>query len=404
MAGRKFKILFLIHQFAQGGAEQQMFELVKGIDKEKFSVAVGCLVRGGKKWEDFRAIQNIKVVCFDRKHRFNIFVLAKIVSFLRENPVDIIHAYLAPAAVFGILAGLMSQTPILIIGERGQTSFATLGSRIYAILATLIARFTDLIITNSVAGRQRTIDSGVSPDRIVVIPNGVSSERLRMKTTQTRCTLKINDHCPILGNVASFVHIKDHLTLLKAVLLVRTKYPHVRCLLVGNGPLGDRLQEYVKRMQLSENVVFLGYQDSVTDFIRLFDVAILSSKYEGCSNFILEAMACGKPVVATDAGGTSELVIDGATGFLVDKEDPQALATAVLKLLKDERLRAKLGIAGRQRVEQEFRVERMIKRTEEIYERLCLCKLGERSGHRFRAVNFIAPQEEDNEKIRIVRK
>ena len=373
----KIRIFFLTHRFIQGGAEQQLYELIKGIDKKKFDVSVASLVSGGEKWEDFNSIPNVKTLCFDRKHRFDFSVLSKIPSFLRQNPVDILHAYVAPATIFGILAGLMSRTPLLIIGERGLPSFPTIGSRIYFKLDNFIARYADYIIANSEAGRERRIESGISPDRIIVIPNGLNPDRLQVKVKRTKSSLGLDDICPLLGNVSRLAPVKDHHSLFQAIDLTRLEFPHIKCILVGDGPLRHHLEQQVKIKHLSQNVLFLGHQSNAVDFIRSFDVAVSSSLYEGSSNFILEAMACEKPIIATDVGGNRELVIDGITGFLVDKKDPQALAAAITTLLKDEELRVTLGRAGRERIEREFMLEQMIKKTEVMYEQVLTHRLKE---------------------------
>lgn len=375
---KKHRVLLLIHKFVQGGAEQQIFEVARGINKNKFEVVVGSLVSGGAKWEEFKALPDVEVVCFQRRHRFDPFVLVRLISFLREKPVDIIHAYLAPATFWGIVAGLFTRTPILIIGERGtEAVFSTFGSRVYYFLENVMARFTDLVIANSLAGKAWKVKRGVAPGRVIVLHNGLNPDRLKVKMVRDKAEFGIRENDPILGNVARLVPMKDHLTLLQALELVRPDYPALKCLLIGDGPLRGDLEKYVSQRQLDENVSFLGHRNHVADFIRLFDVAVLSSKHtEGCSNFIMEAMYCGKPVVATDVGGCRELVVHGTTGFIVSKQDPQELAAAIRKLLSSEPLRKEFGSAGRKRVEDEFMADRMIEKTEEVYDRLVLHKLG----------------------------
>jgi glycosyltransferase involved in cell wall biosynthesis len=174
--------------------------------------------------------------------------------------------------------------------------------------------------------------------------------------------LGVGDSCPLLGNVSRLAPVKDHLGLFQALDLIRSEFPHIKCMLIGDGPLREQLDQQVRIKHLSENVLFLGHQSHVADFIRIFDVAVSSSLYEGSSNFILEAMTDEKPIVATDVGGNRELVVDGINGFLVAKKDPQALAAAIVKLLKDEELRMTLGKAGRQRIGQELMLEQMLKK------------------------------------------
>src|SRR6185295_3219227 len=110
---RKPRILFLIHKFIQGGAEQQLYELVKGMDKQRYEITVGCFVEGGEKWHDFKALSGVQTICFQRKSRLDFLVLRRIIAFLKSNPADIIHAYLPPATILGIVAGLIARTPIL---------------------------------------------------------------------------------------------------------------------------------------------------------------------------------------------------------------------------------------------------------------------------------------------------
>jgi glycosyltransferase involved in cell wall biosynthesis len=375
---RKLRILLLIHKFTQGGAEQQLYELAQGLNKERFEVIVGSLVEGGTKWSEFQALNGVKVFCFGQKHRFDFWVLLRIISFLRKFPVDVLHAYLAPAAFFGTLAGIIARVPVLIIGERGTApSFPTLGSMIYFGLETMVARWSDLVIANSLAGKEWKIKTGFKADRVVVIYNGLNPARLAEKVRRTRSELGIGASDPVLGIVARLAPMKDHLTLFEAVDSIRKEYPNLRCLLVGDGSSRGQLEQYVRENNLSGNVLFLGHQDHACDFIRLFDVAVLSSKdTEGCSNFLLEAMYCSKPIVATDVGGSRELVTHRVNGFLVGKGDPEALARAVLELLKNRQLGNMFAKVGRLRVEQEFMLGHMIGKTEAVYEKLVWDKLG----------------------------
>jgi len=373
---QRTRILFLIHKFSQGGAEQQLYELAKGMNKERYEVTVGCFVEGGEKWDDFRALAGVETICFRRKSRFDLLVLGRIAGFLKSNPVDIIHAYLPPATFFGIAAGLIARTPILVMGERGtKAAFSKVGPRVYFFLENILSRYVDLIIANSSAGKNWKVKIGVDPERVVVVHNGLSPERLIPRKTRTRSELGIPENSLILGNVARLAPMKDHQNLLEAIGLLRKEHPEVIGLLVGDGPERKKLEQSVKRLNLEANMIFLGHQQRVADFIGLFDVAVLSSKCrEGCSNFIMEAMYCGKPVVTTDVGGSGELVLNGVTGWIVEKGNPKALASAIGQLLKNGQLREQMGAAGRDRVEQDFMIEQMVRRTEQTYENLLLQK------------------------------
>ena len=130
------------------------------------------------------------------------------------------------------------------------------------------------------------------------------------------------------------------------------------------------IENHVQKLGLSEKVQFLGYQNNILEILRSMDIFILPSLWEGMPNAILEAMAAGLPVVATNVGGTPEVVVDGETGFLVPPRDPEALANAIKLLIDDPELRKKFGQAGRERVERHFTIQETVRKTEELYLRL----------------------------------
>lgn len=154
------------------------------------------------------------------------------------------------------------------------------------------------------------------------------------------------------------------------------RQPSVRFVVVGDGPLRRPLEEKARALRLNGAVRFLGAVPNASSLLPGFDIFVLSSLWEGMSNSLLEAMAAGKPVVATDVGGGSEVVLEGKTGFLVPPKDPEALADAVLRLLAAPDLARNLGVAGRVRVESKFTLEIMVARLEELYDSLLTSRIG----------------------------
>jgi glycosyltransferase involved in cell wall biosynthesis len=229
-------------------------------------------------------------------------------------------------------------------------------------------------VANSQSGADFLVSRGIRTEKTRVICNGVNSERVTTTEAEVaalRASLGIAAAAPVVGIVASLTAPKDFPTFLRSARIVRDSVPSARFLIVGDGPLRRELKETAAQLGLADSVVFAGHQMRVAPFIGSFDVAVLSScDYEGCSNYLLEAMGLGRPVVATDIGGNRELVRHGETGLLVPPRDPAALAAAVLTLLDDCALASRLADAARTRFQAGFSVPTMVRHYEQLYEEL----------------------------------
>ncbi len=181
--------------------------------------------------------------------------------------------------------------------------------------------------------------------------------------------------------MASFQEYKGHASLIDATVQILEKFPNTKVLLVGDGPRRSQMENKVSALALSDTIIFTGIRQDVREILPLFDLFVLPSLSEGLPVSILEAMAASKPVVATYVGGVPEAVVDGVTGLLVPPRDPTALAQAIVHLLGDPDLRQQMGQAGRERVLEHFSVERMVERTQNLYEQLLVAKsLGSEQG------------------------
>jgi glycosyltransferase involved in cell wall biosynthesis len=157
--------------------------------------------------------------------------------------------------------------------------------------------------------------------------------------------------------------------------------PNAIFVLVGDGSERASLEAQAARLGIGDRVIFLGYRDDVAELLASCDLLVLPSLYEGLPLSVLEAMAAGKPVVATSVGGTPEAVLDGETGFLVPSRDPTALVRAIQRLLKDACLRRKMGMAGRRRVQRNFSPTQMVAGVTQMYEKLLDGQASSRSSH-----------------------
>jgi len=167
--------------------------------------------------------------------------------------------------------------------------------------------------------------------------------------------------------------------LLKALDLLHHVQPDARTIIAGDGPLREPLEEIACLYRLEDRVQFLGHREDVPNLLAAADLLVLPSAYEGLPNVVLEAMRFRKPVVATAAPGTTEVVVDGVTGLLTPIGDPPKLARALRDVIRDPELAARLGAAGRARAEECFRVDTMVQRFADLYEEIYRLKRGGRA-------------------------
>jgi glycosyltransferase involved in cell wall biosynthesis len=209
---------------------------------------------------------------------------------------------------------------------------------------------------------------GIPRSKTLVLPNGVDLPAAASlpEQAQARATLGLPLEGLLVASVARLNPVKRLDVLLQALALVE----EAKLVLVGDGPERGRLEALAESLGISGRVHLAGYREDVWPWLAACDVFALSSEWEGMPNAVLEAMAAGLPVVATRVGGTPDVVVEGVTGYLVPSDDPLALARALKALIRDSGLRYQMGAAGRHRVEERFSVERMVERTQALYEEL----------------------------------
>jgi glycosyltransferase involved in cell wall biosynthesis len=237
-----------------------------------------------------------------------------------------------------------------------------------------LARLTDRMFAVCRDSANRYADqAGIPQDRFEVLYNGVDCSRFAPSEdkTATRRRLNLPEDRPLALTIASLTPIKNHETLVDAVAGIRDRLPnHAHFLCLGEGALRQSLEARIHERGLTDYISLPGATDKVTDYLQAADLFILPSRLEGMSNAILEAMACGLPVVAFPTGGNPELVIHGQTGMLPEAQTPEGLGEAIGVLLEDEALRTSMGLAARERAVSEFSIDAMIHRYADFYRQM----------------------------------
>ncbi|HEX8475842.1 MAG TPA: glycosyltransferase [Pyrinomonadaceae bacterium] len=376
----RHRVLQLISGFWEGGSERQAVQLTRLLlESGRYHVEVACLYGGGPLRAEVERLgfKDIPEFPLNSFYDRNAFVqLARFRRFLREREIDVVHAHEFYTNIFGMTGASLARTPVRIASRRETTGTRTpLQKRV----ERGAYKLAGAIVANAGAVREQLIVEGVGAKKIEVIHNGLDASRVAPDPSMSRADALAACGLPrdvegrrfvtIVANLR--LEVKDHPTFLRAARRVREAVPEAAFVLAGEGELTERLRSLAAELGLGErDVFFTGRCERIAELLAASDVCVLSSKAEGFSNAILEYMAAGRPVVATDVGGARETVVEGETGYLVAAGDDEALATRIVELLKDTKRAREMGERGRLIVEEKFSCAAQLERTEKLYERL----------------------------------
>lgn len=379
--GERLGVLTLIDSMpAAGGAERLAASLAIGLDPSRFE-RILCFSRPPKPLdrEAVAAVSReardagVRLLTLDRRRRLDPGAWAPFWSLLRGGGVDVLHSHMFGSNVWGTVFGRLSGVPVVIAHEHGW-SFR--GSPLRRMLdRELIARNADIFLAVSRDYRRKMISvEGISPSDVLFLPNGIAAPKAAGGDRDVGAELGIPAGAPVLGAVGVLRPEKALDVLLRAVALLTLELPDLRALVVGDGPERGRLESLARELRLEGRVIFTGIRRDVPDVLRVLDVAVCCSDYEGSPLSVLEYMEAAKPIVATRVGGVPDLIDDGVHGVLVEPQDPPALAAAIAGALRDRSAAKKLGERARDRRRAEFELEVMIRRLEAVYEDLYRAK------------------------------
>ena len=366
-------VLQLIPTLDRSGAEKQMVLLAKGLPRDRFSVEVAALTRLGPLKAELDAA-GIPVTLIGKNYKVDPWALARLTRFLKEKRFDVVQTWIYAADTYGRVAAHRAGVPVVVTSEMAVDLWK---SRSELQIDRFLSRWTDRVVGNSKAVVDFYRKAGIPDDRLAMIPSGIGAEEPPVvDRADVRRGLDLPEDCPLLLFVGRLAAQKSVETLLSSLDLLQHVRPRVRALIVGDGPLRFRLEETARSFELLKDrrLQFLGHREDVPRLLAASDLLVLPSLYEGLPNVVLEAMRFRKPVVATSAPGTTEVVEDGVTGLLVPLRDPPALTRAIQRILDEPELGPKLGDAGRLRAEREFSVETMVERFATLYETIAQAK------------------------------
>lgn len=306
----------------------------------------------------------VELLMLRRRHRADLQPWAKLVRFLREEHVDILHAHKFGSNVWASLLRDLGRTPVVIAQEH---TWSYEGQPLRRVIdRELISRRCDRFLAVSQRDRDRMIEiERIDPSRIEVVPVGIPDPVALGH--DVRAELDIDASAPLLVSVAYLRPQKALEVLVEAAGQLHERYPMLRVLIVGDGDERPRLEALIGSLGLSDNVTLLGARRDVMDVVQAADIAVCCSDFEGAPQAVLEYMAAGKPVVATKVGGLPDVVCDGVTGLLVAPRSPSELARSLDALLSDPARAIQMGAEGRDRQRARFSMSAMLMQLERIY-------------------------------------
>jgi len=377
---RPVTIAYLIGSLETGGAEGQLMELLRRLDRTRFQPRLILLEAGiippicGL--ADEVCVLGVPIEPESaRRARGSRALKAflRLCRYLRRTRPDILHAHLPQSCILGLTAGILCQVPVVIGSRRSLSAVYRDGCWTRSLTDRLSTGFSHFMIGNAEAVTRELIDvDGLFAAKTATIYNGVDTDRFRPGRSESwRTRYGWNNGEVVFGMVANFFGYKRHVDLVEAAAILHRKYPTTRFVMAGQdrGEMPAVMAAIAGR-DLCDVVQVVPGTSRPEDLYAALDVLVCCSDTEGFSNVILEGMATGKAVIATDVGGNIEAVADGITGFLVPRRSPSALAQAAERLVQDQELRQVMGRNGRQRVEAQFSVLKMVRAHERLYAQL----------------------------------
>ncbi len=372
------KVLFLLNAYEEDGPGLLIFSIIQEMQR---SGAVACstvaLSRGGPLQERFDAL-GVPTALVGMKSVCDIAAIGRFIRHLKQERCSVLHTNLIRADLIGRMAAKLAGVPIIVTTEHGIHTWDVKGRIVkwlVRFLYRLTTRFTDRIIAVSEFVAQDLRRNGISDVKITRIYNGINTDPYHPLPEEQRHELSPYladwEVQHLVGVIGNMVALKGHAWCVQAIPAIVAQHPDTLFVFVGKGPLRQEIQQMVSSLGLEKHVRFTGHLSALLPrLMGSLDVLVQPSLVESFGLAVVEAQACGVPVVATRVGGLPEIVVDGETGFLVASEDSGALADKVNVLLSKPVLARSMGRKGREKVLAQFQIQQTASAYAEIYRKL----------------------------------
>ena len=378
-ATKIIRVAFVATNLRPAGAERQMVLLAQGLPRESFQVRFLLLSERGALADEAEA-HGIAVHTLGMSREACRMLrpgcLRSAGSALRAyrtltRGVDIIDAWTVPAYTLAGLARPFASAPVVIAGRRSQPDVHRTRTRLRELMRSVAMRHMDAVVANSQAAATAAVKvEHIDPARIRVIRNAVvqvdTPPDVRVALRQS---WHVSDEDVVVACIATLQVGKGHDLILKIASRLRHTHPELHYVFVGDGPLRESIESDIRSSGLKDIVTIESGQSDARQIYGAFEIVIQASVSEGLPNAVLEAAAAGRAIIATNVGGTSEVITSEREGILVKKESPGEMEAALVRLAGDPELRTRLGAAAQERA-RNFSLERLVAQTSALYEQL----------------------------------
>lgn len=379
----KTNILFIIDNIEFGGGERVFSQIIRGLNTDKFNTFVASRP-GGTFAEKLREV-GVQIEPLDMTSRYNLGNVLRLKKIIKTKNIQIVHSQGGRADFYARIAAKIANAPILISSIAMLVEGYDVGilrKSLYVFMDRWTEKWVDKFIILTEALRRTLIERhNIPQEKIIKIHNGIEIEEynpdleeIRNKKLEIRKEFGLKTDTPVIGAIGRLVWQKGFEYLIEAMSEVLKKYPDAKFLIAGEGPLKNRLVAESEKLSVVDRIAFAGFRSDVKEILASIDVLAMPSLLEGLPLVLLEAMAMAKTIVATRIDGITEVLEDGKTGLLVPAKNSHALADVLIEILKDKKKASLLGRNARKMAEEKFSVERMVRQTESVYEKLLIEK------------------------------
>lgn len=359
--------MLITHDLAIGGLQQVIVNLCRTIDRERFDVSVLCLRHLGEFVPVVEEL-GIEVVLLPQKQSgVDYLSFLKVAKLLREKKIDVIHTHNTQPLIDGTLGALLAGVKTIVHTDHSR-EFPD--KRRYMFAEWLLSHFVyKMVGVSKPTSRDLVTYERISPRKVVTVLNGIdgSNFSVTVDKQKKRRELGITGEGPVIGLGVRLSEEKGVAYLLRAMPEIIKRYPDINLVIAGKGASEKDLKREAADLGIEKNTLFIGPRLDMPEVLKILDLYVLPSLREGLPTILLEAMAAGCPIVATDVGGNHMAITHGESGSLVESKNPGALAAEIVRVLGDEQLRNSYARRGLELFRSKFTAQEMTAQYEKLY-------------------------------------